>query len=410
MPLTDAAIRQAKPRERDWKLADDKGLFILVTSRGSKLWRLKYRHNGTEKKLALGAFPELGLKEARARRDDARRTLASGVDPSRERRAAKAKALVGAATTFEAVAREYIEKCKKEGRAEATLAKAEWFLSLLRPALGNLPIGEITPLELLAPLRNVERAGHRETASRLRSFASRVFRYAIATARAGNDPAQPLIGALAAPVTAHHPAVTDPKALGALLRAIDGYTGQPATIYALKLTPHIFQRPGEIRQAEWTEIDFEKAVWTIPVGRMKVRGKGRSDHHVPLSRQALDVLRNVQTINGTGRYVFPSLRSASRPLSENTVNAALRRLGYGGDEMTAHGFRTTASTLLNESGLWSPDAIERSLAHSDRDQIRGAYNRSPYWSERVQMAQWWSDYLDGLRSSGKVVPFAARAA
>ena len=288
----------------------------------------------------------------------------------------------------------------KEGRAEPTMVKARWFLALLKPSLGSRPVAEITPHELLAVLKKIEGKGKRETARRLRSFASRVFRYAVATARAASDPAQPLTGALIAPITTHHAAITEGKAFGALLRAIDGYSGQPSTLFALRVSPHIFQRPGEVRQMKWTDVDLEQAVWTIPAEVMKQR----KPHQVPLSSQTLAILRQAQTISGDGIYVFPAIGTKGRPLSENTINASLRRLGYGGNEMTAHGFRSTASSLLNECGLWSPDAIERALAHKEGNAVRAAYHRATYWEERVAMAQWWSDHLDMLRRGAEIVP------
>ena len=406
MALTDTTIRKAKLGPKPWKLADEKGLYLLVNPNGSKLWRFKFRVNGREKKLALGAYPDLSLKAARKKRDLARERLESGADPAQEKRAARIAARIGAANSFNAVAEEFLDKMEKEGRAEPTMVKARWFLALLKPALGTRPIAEISPHELLAVLKKIEKEGKRETARRLRSFASRVFRYAVATARASHDPAQPLLGALIAPLTTHHAAITDDKALGALLRAIDGYTSQPSTIFALRLTPHIFQRPGEVRQMKWADVDFDKAVWTIPAEIMKMR----QPHHVPLSCQALAILRQAQELSGDGIYVFPAIGAKGRPLSENTVNAALRRLGYSGTEMTAHGFRSTASSLLNESGLWNPDAIERALSHRESNQVRAAYHRSTYWEERVRMAQWWSDYLDGLRKGARIIPFEAAGA
>jgi integrase len=404
MSLTDTAIRKARPGEREWKLADEKGLYLLVTPRGSKLWRVKYRFNGTERKLALGQYPDVALKDARAKRDAARKCLQEGVDPGQAKKNARVAAIVGAANTFKAVAEEYIAKAKQEGRAEVTIAKARWLLAQLTPALGARPVTEVSPHELLVVLKKVEKAGKRETARRLRSFASRVFRYAVATARASQDPAQALQGELIAPAPKHHAALTDSKGLGELLRAMDLYSGEPATVQALKLAPHVFQRPGEVRQAEWTEMDFDNAVWVIPPNRMKQRVA----HHVPLSRQALAILRNIQSLTGGGKYVFPSARSASRPMSENTINGALRRLGYGGDVMTAHGFRSTASSLLNQSGRWNPDAIERALSHKEANQVRAVYHRAAYWDERVKMAQWWSNYLDMLRKGvtrGVQIPF-----
>ena len=399
MALSDTAIRGAKPREKGWKLADERGLYLLVTPKGAKLWRLKFRHVGREKKLALGAYPTISLKDARRLSEDARRQVALGIDPAREKQVAKAAAKVGADNRFEAIAEEFIAKREQEGLATSTLVKARWFLALLSPTIGKRPVAEIKPPELLAALRKIEKAGHRESARRTRSFASRVFRYAVATGRAETDPAQPLQGALVAPVARHYAAITDRKKLGALLRAIDGYAGEPVTLAALRLTPHVFQRPGEVRQMQWAEVDFDAAVWTIPDFRMKQR----LPHSVPLSSQAMAILREIQGLTGRGKYVFPSIRSRERPMSENTVNGALRRLGYAGSEMTAHGFRSTASSLLNESGLWNPDAIERALSHAEANQVRAAYHRSSYWAERVTMAQWWSDLLDALKVGADVV-------
>lgn len=394
MPLTDAVIRGAKPRERDWKLSDEKGLYLLVTPKGSKRWNFKFRFAGKEKKLSLGLYPDLSLKDARRLRDEARNDLALGIDPARRKQEEKAAAKLGAENSFAVIAEEFLEKRQKEGLAESTLSKNRWFLDLLRPSIGKLPIADMTPREILQALKKIESSGKRETANRVRSFASRVFRYAIATARADADPAHALRGALAAPVVKHYAAITDEVRLGELLRAIDGYSGEPATMIALKLTPHVFQRPGEVRQMRWSELDFEKAIWTIPASRMKQR---REDHAVPLSRQAIELLRSMEPLSAHSEYVFPSARTKLRPMSENAINGALRRLGFSGSEMTAHGFRTTASSLLNESGKWNPDAIERALSHADKNAVRGTYNRSPYWKERVEMAQWWSDHLDALR-------------
>jgi len=401
MALTDTAVRLAKAGDRDRKLADGKGLYLLVTATGSKLWRFKYRIGGKEKKLALGAYPEIGLKDARSRRDDARKVAQAGNDPAVAKREARVAKRIASANTFAAVAEEYIAKLEAEGRATVTIGKTRWLSGKLTPALGTRPIAEISPHELLAVLKASERAGHRETARRLRSFASRVFRYAVATARATVDPAQPLLGALTAPVAKHHAAITDPIAFGKLLRSIETYSGQPVTKLALRFTPHVYQRPGEVRKAEWSEIDFDKALWTIPAARMKQR----QPHRVPLSQQALAILREAAELSGGGRFIFPKLGSPLKPMSENAINGALRRMGYGQDEMTAHGFRSTASSLLNESGKWSADAIERALSHADGNQVRAAYHRGAHWPERVEMAQWWSDHLDMLKQGAQVLAF-----
>ena len=399
MPLTTTRINAAKPQERAYKLFDDKGLFLSVETAGGKLWRFKYRYGGKEKKLALGAFPETGLREARGKRDEARKLLETGIDPGAQRRLDKLSKALQVANTFEAIADEYIAKKAREGLAQVTLAKARWLLSLLAPKVGSRPIVEITVPELLAALRPVEQRGNLETARRMRSFAGRVFRYAIATGRAERDLSSDIRGALIAPTVTHRAAILDPAAVGALLRAIEGYGGQSSTLLALRLAPHVFVRPGELRHAEWTEIDFEKAVWVIPGAKTKM---GR-EHQVPLSRQALAILEQAHKHSGQGRFVFPSATSASRPISENTLNAALRRMNFRKDEMTAHGFRAIASTLLNESGKWNPDAIERALAHGQDNGVRAAYHRGAYWAERVRMAQWWSDHLDTLRAGAKVL-------
>lgn len=400
MALSDAQIRAAKPASKQFKLYDEGGLFLIVKPSGGKLWRLKYRHLGKEQQLSLGVFPAIGLKEARKRRDQAREQIARGLNPSFEKKRAAAAALVGAANTFKAVADEYIEKRKQEGVAEITTSKARWLLAQLEPALGARPVAEVEPYELLAVLKKVELSERHETAKRLLAFSGRVLRYAVATTRANRNIAADLQGALTSPKVRHHAAIIDPKGVGALLRAIDGFEGHPTTRWALQLAPHVFVRPGELRQAEWAEIDLDAAIWRIPSSRMKMK----REHVVPLSAQSVAILRDAAALTASGRYVFPSVRTPLRPMSENTLNAALRRLGYSSEEMTSHGFRSTASTLLNESGKWSVDAIERALAHGDTDAVRAAYHRGAHWQERVQMAQWWSDYLDRLREGGKVIP------
>ena len=399
MALTDKTIRNAKSGPKPIKLGDEKGLFLLLQPTGGKLWRLKYRIAGKEKKLGLGRYPDVSLKEARARCDHARTMIANGIDPSAEKQASEIAAKLNAATTFQAVAEEYLDKASREGRAAVTIKKSRWLLSLLTPSLGSRPIADITPAELLAALKKVESKGHLETARRMRSLAGRVFRYAVATSRAASDPASLLRGALTAPTVKHHSAIFDPAELGGLLRAIDDYQGQPLTRLALQLTPHVFVRPGMLRKAEWIEFDLENAVWSLSDGRMKMRRA----HVVPLSTQAVAILRSAGALSAGQKYVFSSLYPGDRPMSENTINAALRRLGYTSDEMTAHGFRATASTMLNESGKWNPDAIERALAHKDTS-VRGMYHRGAHWNERVEMAQWWSDYLDTLRKGAEVVP------
>lgn len=398
MALTENRLRTLKPKDKSYKVADHRGLYIEVTPSGGKLWRFRYRIGNVEKKLAIGPYPEINLKQARNAADAARHSVAEGGDPAFEKRKKKIRDEFLSAQTFEAVAREYIEQMMvKNGLAQATLVKANYFLEQLTPAIGNRPIHEIEPFEVLAPLKRLEATGKHETAKKCRSFAGRVFRYGVATTRCKSDPTAMLKGALVTPRAQHYAAILEPKELGGLLRAIDDYTGYLVTKYALQIAPHVFVRPGELRHAEWREIDLEDGVWKIPAGKMKAR----RPHAVPLSKQVVGYLTELATMLGTAGYVFPSARSGIRPMSENTLNAAFRRMGYSKEELTAHGLRATASTFLNESGLWNPDAIERALAHGDSNVVRGIYHRGKHWDERVRMAQWWSDYLDELRAGKK---------
>ena len=402
MALTDVAIRNAKPGVKAIKLADGGGMFLLVTPAGGKLWRLKFRVDGREKLLAIGAYPEIGLGEARRRREEARELIAVGKDPSREKQRDKVRARIQAADTFTAICHEYCEKRRRDGTkgwAPATAIRSEYLLSLVCGSIGKLPIGEIEPADVLTAIRRIEGKGKLESARRSLQLAGAVFRYAVATTRLASDPTRDLRGALTAPTVKHYGAITEAKRVGELLRAIDGYEGSGMTKLALQIAPHVFVRPGELRHAEWCEIDLDGALWIIPAGKMKMR----KAHQIPLSRQAVELFRQVQAVTGPNGYVFPSIRTRARPMSENTVNAGLRRLGYTTDEMTAHGFRAMASTLLNESGKWHPDAIERALAHGDTDKVRAAYHRGAHWNERVEMAQWWSDYLDTLRKGAEIV-------
>ncbi len=403
MALTDVAIRQAKPGPKQYKMADGLGLYLLVTPAGGRLWRLKYRIAGKEKLLALGAYPEISLLAARKRRDKAREQIAADKDPSREKRRDRVRQRAEAKNTFAHISAEYCAKRKKDGQdrwAPATAKRSEYLLSRLNPALGTLPIAEIDPSDILDAVRKIEAKGTLESAKRTLQLAGMVFRYAIATARLASDPTRDLRGALATPTVTHYAAILEPVKVGELLRAIDGYESLGITRMALQLAPHVFVRPGELRHARWDEIDLDGALWTIPAEKTKMR----KAHRVPLSRQAVAILREIYALTGPAGYVFPSVRTRVRPMSENTLNAGLRRLGYASDEMTAHGFRAMAATLLNESGKWHPDAIERALAHGDADKVRAAYTRGAYWQERVEMAQWWSDHLDSLRKGADVVP------
>ena len=369
MSLTDKSIRTARHSDKAGRLFDGGGLYLEFAPKGGKWWRLKYRFAGKEKRFSLGVYPHVTLKQARERRDDAKKLLANGFDPSEQRKASKAAVTERAANSFEAIAREWFASFSRKwvkGHSDKVLRRLEHNVF---PYLGARPIAEITTRELLVVLRKVEGRGAIETAHRTKQNCSQVFRYAVATGRAERDPTVELRGALTPVRERHHPTITDPKAIGALLRAIDGYDGSLVTRCALQLAPLTFVRPGELRRAEWPEFDFDKAEWRIPAERMKMR----EQHIVPLSTQAVAVLRELQPFTGRNRYVFPGARTNGRPMSENTVNAALRRLGYASDQMTGHGFRSMASTLLNEQG-WHRDAIERQLAHAERDNVRAAYN------------------------------------
>jgi integrase len=385
--LNEARIRAAKPKEKPYKLRDGRGLHLLVTPRGTRLWRLRFRHVGRESMVSLGAYPDVSLKVARERREDARKLVASGVDPASQRRAERA----GLENTFEGIALEWLEK---QQFAPATLEKAKWtFRELIFPRLGSRPIATVTAPEVLAVLQRIEVHGKHETAHRTKQRISQVMRYAIATGRAEHDVTADLRGALTRVKTEHFAALIEPQRVGELLRAIDAYTGQPSTAHALRLAPYVFVRPGELRFAEWREFDLEGAEWRIPAEKMKMD----EYHLVPLSRQAVSIIRELRPFTGNGKYLFPSLRTRDRPISDATLNAALRRLGYSGDEQTTHGFRTIADTFLNELGF-PPDVIELQLAHKERNKVRAAYNRAQRLDERRKMMQVWSDHLDGLKA------------
>ncbi|HEX2237137.1 MAG TPA: integrase arm-type DNA-binding domain-containing protein [Gammaproteobacteria bacterium] len=402
MPLTDSTIRNAKAGAKPITLFDGGGLYLLVTPGGGKWWRFKYRYCGKDKLLSLGTYPAVMLKAARNNRDKMRQQLASGIDPGQMRKAAKL-AQHGGANSFESIACEWFEKFKPgwaSSHADKIIRRLERDVF---PYLGSRFINSITAPELLTVLRRIESRGALETAHRALQNCGQIFRYAIATGRADRDPSADLRGALPPSRERHHASITDPKAIAELLRAIDGYQGHAVTRCALKLAPLVFVRPGELRQAEWREFDLEAAEWRIPADRMKLR----APHIVPLARQALGILRELELLTGSGRYVFPSLRTNGRPMSNNTVNAGLRRLGYASNEMTGHGFRSMASTILNELG-WNRDAIERQLAHAERDTVRAAYNYAEHLPERRSMMQAWADYLDGLVNGAQVIPLRAK--
>ncbi|WP_042269936.1 tyrosine-type recombinase/integrase [Paraburkholderia heleia] len=398
MPLSDTTIRGAKPGVKPVKLSDAGGLYLLLTPSGSRLWRMKYRFAGKEKLLALGVYPTVSLKDARDRRDEARKKLAAGYDPGEARKAEKATAKDRAANSFEVIAREWFELTKGKWEVEYASLIMHRLERDMFPSLGGRPIAEITAVELLAALRRIEKRGAIDTAHRALQKCGQIFRYAVVTGRADRDPTADLREALKPAPKQHYASIKDPKAVGALMRAIRDYVGGFETKCALLIGILTFVRPGELRKAEWSEFDLDHAEWRIPAARMKMG----EQHIVPLSTQSLVILRDLHSVTGHGRYLFPSVRTASRPMSENTVNAALRRLGYTREEMTGHGFRSTASTLLNELG-WHPDAIERQLSHGERDEVRGAYNFAEYLPVRKKMMQAWADHLDKLERGARLL-------
>ncbi|HEX5310306.1 tyrosine-type recombinase/integrase [Aquabacterium sp.] len=407
--LTDPAIRNAKPQSKAFNLADGGGLGLEVQPSGAKWWRFRYRFDGKEKMLSFGTHPEVTLKDARERREGARRELAAGIDPGAKRKAEKETRAEVATNTFEAVAREWhkaVHVAKvSEGHAARNLLRLEQDAF---PHIGAMPIADITAPKLLDMLRKVEARGAIETAHRVRQVCGQVFRYGIATGRCERDPAADLRDALQPVIVKHHAAILDPKEVGALLRAFDDYQGHPVTRGALKLAPLVFLRPGELRQAEWAEFDLDAAMWSIPAARMKRTKQQKASgtpHLVPLSTQAVAVLRELERITGRGQYVFPSLRSPKRPMSDNAVLSALRRMGYGKEEMSGHGFRAMARTLMAERLGIDDNVIEAQLAHSVKDSLGRAYNRTEFLEQRRDMMQRWSDYLDSLRQGAQVIPF-----
>jgi integrase len=386
--LSESQIRQATPRDKAYKLYDSRGLYLMVSTSGAKLWRFKYHFGPAERLLVIGKYPDVTLQRARDKRDAARRLLVDGIDPAIQKQAQK-HAL---ANSFGEIALEWLAH-QRHAFTPKTFVKATWTINdLLLPFIGKRPITELTHLELLNVFRRLEKRGKNETAHRTRQRCGQIFRYAIATGRATRDLTLDLRGALAPVVTKNHAAVTDPAEIGKLLLAIDSYRGHPATEIALKFAPLVFVRPGELRQAEWTEFDLNGAEWRIPAHKMKMREM----HIVPLAQQAVELLRELDPITNRQRYVFSCLRGGDRPMSEAALTSALRRMGYTGDQMTWHGFRTIASTSLNELGF-NPDIIELQLAHAERNSVRAAYNRALRLAERRKMMQEWANHLDHLR-------------
>ncbi|PKN19263.1 MAG: integrase [Deltaproteobacteria bacterium HGW-Deltaproteobacteria-6] len=404
MPLNEVKVRNAKPKEKSYKLSDSEGLYLYITETGGKLWRFKYRFDNDgkgkkEKLLAFGKYPEVNLYDARQRRDDARRLLANNVDPGAVRKAQK-QAKVEETETFEVIAREWHNKFKTkwaEGHALKYMRRLE--LDLF-PWIGKRPIKDITAPELLAAIRRTEARGAIDGAHRLRGICNMIFRYATATGRARHNLAQDLIGSIPPAQKRHLAAITEPKEVAKLLRAIDGYHGSFIVRCALRLSPLVFVRPGELRHMEWSELDFENAEWNIPAHKMKLR----LPHIVPLSRQSLEILNEVKPLTGGGVYVFPG-RTSSRPMSNNAILAALRNMGYTAEQMTPHGFRAMARTILDEVLQVRVDLIEAQLAHRVLDVLGRAYNRTKHLPERRKMMQTWADYLDGLKVGAKVIAF-----
>ncbi|TAN03498.1 MAG: DUF4102 domain-containing protein [Rhodanobacteraceae bacterium] len=411
--LTALAARKAEPREKPYKLAAGGGLYLEVMPTGAKYWRWKYRYGNKEKRIALGVFPEVSLMQAGQLRDEARAKLRGGIDPASQRKLEKLAVNLAAENTFAAIALEWLDTKSGEWMPEHTAKIRAWLEHHVFPWIGDKPIADLEAPEVLSMLRRLVKRGTLNTAGRIRETVSAIFRYAVATGRAKRDPAADLRDALPRADARNFAAITEPDCVAELLRAIDGYQGHPMTLAALRLSPLLFQRPGELRAMAWSEIDLQAAEWRIPPSRRKLRKAAKenprtSPHIVPLATQAMAILRELQRLTGNGPLVFPGVRTRHRPMSENTVNAALRRLGYTTEQMTGHGFRHMASTRLNELG-WNPDAIERQLSHRDRDSIRGTYNLAQYMDERRRMMQAWADYLDALKQGSNVVPIRKHA-
>jgi integrase len=390
MPLNDLSVRNAKALDKDYKLSDGGGLYVLVRKNGTKAWQLGYRYGGKQKTFTIGAYPTVGLAEARDKRTAAKKQIASGLDPSTQKRLDRIALETATANTFEMVADEWLARGAAEGMAPSTIAKHTWLLRLAKAQLGSRPISQITSAEILSLLRSIERQGKLETANRVRSSVSAVFRHAIRTLRADTDPTLALRGATQAPTVKHHGAILNEAEIGPLMRSISAYAGNFSVRSALAWMARTFVRTKELRWAPKTEIDLEGALWTIPGPRMKMD----LPHLVPLSKQCVELAREIiETVPGP--LLFPSVRSHKRPISENTLNTALRTMGYEKGDMTGHGFRRMASTRLNEMG-WNPDWIERQLAHVEGHKVRRAYNAAEYLDGRTKMMQFWSDYLDRL--------------
>lgn len=401
MKLTEAAVANLKPLNKSFKRSDGGGLYLLVKTNGTRVWRLDYRFQDLRKTLTIGKYPDVSLAAAREAREDAKKLLPRGIDPGVRKKQAKAEAWAAKLPNdFGSIADEFLAKMVRERRSPRTVTKVRWHLKKLAKPLSDIPIAEIRSFDVLATLRKVEARGLHDSAHETKGSIGRVFRYAIATLRCEKDPTIVLHGALDQHTAKSFAAITEPARVGALMRAINGYHGWATITAALKIQAYCFQRPGETRLMEWSELNLDRAIWTIPATKMKMR----RNHDVPLSRQAIQVLRSMREISRGGRYVFQSKAYRKEVISENAMNSALHNMGFLSEEHTPHGFRSTASSLLNESMLFHPDAIEVQLAHLDRNSIRRIYNRAPYWDERVRMMQWWADFLDAWAVEGMSRP------
>lgn len=408
VPLSDMDVRKAKKKDKQYSLFDGGGLYLLITPSGGKLWRLKYKVEGKAGLLAFGSYPEISLADARQKRDDARKLIANGINPGAVKKAQKAAKFTAAGNSFEVIAREWLEKFSPQWSDSHRTRTTSLIVRDLFPWIGSRPIEEIEPFELLATLRRIESRGAVETAYRARQISGVIFRYAIGTNRATRDPSADIRSreVFTKPVKGNYAAIIEPKQIAGLMRAIDAFEGSFVVKSALRLAPLVFVRPGELRKAEWSEIDLETKEWNIPAEKMKMKNA----HLVPLSTQALKILTEIKPFSGHGKYVFPCHRSPLRPMSENAILAALRRIGYDKTEMTGHGFRAMARTVLDEILGFRPDFIEHQLAHAVKDPNGTAYNRTKHLDGRSKMMQTWADYLDGLRQGAKVIPIRPAAA
>lgn len=399
MALTDTFIRSLKADTKPRKYSDAGGLFIYVPASGSRLWRMAYAFAGKQRTLSFGIYPAVSLADARRARDEAKSILAKGIDPGREKRLAKVKAIEASEATFDVIAADLRAKLVAEGRAAGTMERHDRLVGLASSDFGSVPIGEITAAEVLTTLRKIEKRGKHATAQKARVAVGMVFRHGIATGRASTDPTVPLARALVAPTVTHRAAITDRKGFSGLLRAIWQYEGQPETRAALQLSALLYPRSGELRHAEWSHIDLDATTWMIPAENAKMR----RPHVKPLPQQAVAILRDLRELTGSGRLLFPSIRSVKRPMSDVTLLAALRRMGFGKEEMSVHGFRSSAAVLIGEAGRWSDKLIDIESGRIEPDKVKRAYHRGDHMKERIAMQAWWADEIDAMRNGAEVI-------